>query len=51
MAGLLRRFMQDQSGAAAVHYGLIVAGVSAALIAIVAANALKYPSGTGLLDP
>jgi len=34
----LSRFLQDQSGATAIEYGLIAAGISVAIIAVV--NAL-----------
>ena len=38
----LRQFLRDQSGAPAIEYGLIAAGISVAIIAVV--NAL----GSGL---
>jgi pilus assembly protein Flp/PilA len=31
----LKRFMQDESGATAIEYGLIAAGISVAIIAVV----------------
>jgi pilus assembly protein Flp/PilA len=37
MGQLLRRFYKDQSGATAIEYGLIAAGISVAIIATVAA--------------
>jgi pilus assembly protein Flp/PilA len=36
MARLLARFQKDQSGATAIEYGLIAAGISVAIIAVVA---------------
>ena len=35
MRALLRRFATDQSGATAIEYGLIAAGISVAIIAVV----------------
>lgn len=35
MRALLRRFAVDQSGATAIEYGLIAAGISVAIIAVV----------------
>ena len=37
MQTLVSRFMQDQSGATAIEYGLIAAGISVAIIAVVKA--------------
>jgi pilus assembly protein Flp/PilA len=34
MNELVRRFAEDESGAAAVEYGLIAAGISAAIITV-----------------
>jgi pilus assembly protein Flp/PilA len=34
MANLVRRFLQDESGATAVEYGLVAAGISVAIIAV-----------------
>ncbi len=42
MRALLLRFVADQSGATAIEYGLIAAGISVAIISVV--NGL----GTGL---
>ena len=42
MRFLLRRFLRDESGATAIEYGLIAAGISIAIISVV--NGL----GTGL---
>jgi pilus assembly protein Flp/PilA len=38
MNGLVNRFASDESGATAIEYGLIAAGISVAIIAVV--NAL-----------
>jgi len=38
MKNLVRRFAKDQSGATAIEYGLIAAGISVAIITVV--NAL-----------
>ncbi len=35
MKNLFVRFMQDDSGATAIEYGLIAAGISVAIIAVV----------------
>jgi pilus assembly protein Flp/PilA len=35
MYACLKRFLQDQSGATAIEYGLIAAGISVAIIAVV----------------
>lgn len=35
MKSLLSRFVKDQSGATAIEYGLIAAGISVAIIAVV----------------
>jgi pilus assembly protein Flp/PilA len=35
MKACLKRFLQDQSGATAIEYGLIAAGISVAIIATV----------------
>jgi len=37
MSGLLARFQIDQSGATAIEYGLIAAGIAVAIIATVQA--------------
>ena len=44
MTNLLARFLRDQSGATAIEYGLIAAGIALAIIAVV--NGL----GTNLND-
>jgi pilus assembly protein Flp/PilA len=35
MTNLLKRFAKDESGATAIEYGLIAAGISIAIVAIV----------------
>ena len=35
MTKLVTRFVEDESGAAAIEYGLIAAGISIAIIAVV----------------
>jgi pilus assembly protein Flp/PilA len=35
MKNLVKRFLEDQSGATAIEYGLIAAGISVAIIAVV----------------
>ena len=35
MSKLLMRFVKDESGATAIEYGLIAAGISVAIIAVV----------------
>jgi pilus assembly protein Flp/PilA len=35
MSSLVSRFLQDRSGATAIEYGLIAAGISVAIIAVV----------------
>jgi len=35
MAKMLRGFLKDESGATAIEYGLIAAGISVAIIAVV----------------
>jgi pilus assembly protein Flp/PilA len=35
MKNLIARFMKDESGATAIEYGLIAAGISLAIIAVV----------------
>jgi pilus assembly protein Flp/PilA len=35
MSGLVKRFISDESGATAIEYGLIAAGISVAIIAVV----------------
>jgi pilus assembly protein Flp/PilA len=35
MNGFIQRFVRDESGATAIEYGLIAAGISVAIIAVV----------------
>jgi pilus assembly protein Flp/PilA len=35
MNNLVKRFLEDESGATAIEYGLIAAGISVAIIAVV----------------
>jgi pilus assembly protein Flp/PilA len=35
MSGFLARFLKDESGATAIEYGLIAAGIALAIIAVV----------------
>jgi pilus assembly protein Flp/PilA len=35
MSVLIKRFLKDESGATAIEYGLIAAGISVAIIAVV----------------
>jgi pilus assembly protein Flp/PilA len=35
MTNLVKRFLNDESGATAIEYGLIAAGISVAIIAVV----------------
>lgn len=35
MTGLLKRFLQDESGATAIEYGLIAGGIFVAIVAAV----------------
>jgi pilus assembly protein Flp/PilA len=41
MKKLFARFMQDESGATAIEYGLIAAGISVAIITVVGTLGLK----------
>ncbi len=43
MKNMIKRFAQDESGATAIEYGLIAAGISVAIITAV--NALGTPAG------
>ena len=44
MRSLVSRFFQDQSGATAIEYGLIAAGISVAIIATVQGLGTKLNS-------
>jgi pilus assembly protein Flp/PilA len=41
MTNLVKRFAKDESGATAIEYGLIAAGISVAIIAIVSSLGTK----------
>ena len=44
MTNLVSRFVKDESGATAIEYGLIAAGISIAIIAVVAGLGTKLDS-------
>jgi pilus assembly protein Flp/PilA len=44
MKSLISRFVKDESGATAVEYGLIAAGISVAIIAVVQGLGAKLNS-------
>jgi pilus assembly protein Flp/PilA len=44
MKTLVSRFMKDESGATAIEYGLIAAGISVAIIAVVQGLGTKLTS-------
>lgn len=44
MKALFGRFLQDESGATAIEYGLIAAGISVAIIAVVQGLGSKLKS-------
>jgi pilus assembly protein Flp/PilA len=44
MKTLVARFVKDQSGATAIEYGLIAAGISVAIIAVVQGLGTKLKS-------
>ena len=44
MKTLVARFVKDQSGATAIEYGLIAAGISVAIIAVVQGLGTKLTS-------
>ena len=48
MKSLIKRFVKDQSGATAIEYGLIAAGISVAIITVVqnVGTALNTTSAT-----
>jgi pilus assembly protein Flp/PilA len=49
MKNLVSRFVKDESGATAIEYGLIAAGISVAIIAVVQGlgSKLKSTEGSG----
>ena len=44
MIKLVKRFLKDESGATAVEYGLVAAGISVAIIAVVQGLGSKLSS-------
>ena len=48
MSSILKRFFADESGATAIEYGLIAAGISLAIIAVV--NGLGTKLNTKFTD-
>jgi pilus assembly protein Flp/PilA len=44
MIALVRRMLRDESGATAIEYGLIAAGISVAIIAVVQGLGTKLTS-------
>jgi pilus assembly protein Flp/PilA len=44
MTYLIKRFLKDESGATAVEYGLVAAGISVAIIAVVQGLGAKLSS-------
>jgi pilus assembly protein Flp/PilA len=44
MINLVKRFVKDESGATAVEYGLVAAGISVAIIAVVQGLGSKLSS-------
>jgi pilus assembly protein Flp/PilA len=47
MIGLLKRFANDETGATAIEYGLIAAGISVAIISVVQGLGTKLNSTFG----
>lgn len=47
MKSLLARFAKDQSGATAIEYGLIAAGIAAVIIGVVNAIGTKVSTAFG----
>lgn len=44
MSILIQRFFDDESGATAIEYGLIAAGISVAIVAVVQSLGIKLTS-------
>jgi pilus assembly protein Flp/PilA len=44
MTNLIKRFLRDENGATAVEYGLVAAGISVAIIAVVQGLGSKLSS-------
>jgi pilus assembly protein Flp/PilA len=47
---ILKRFLADESGATAIEYGLIAAGISLVIIAAVNGIGTKLNTSFGLID-
>jgi pilus assembly protein Flp/PilA len=50
MNNLFVRFLKDDSGATAIEYGLIAAGISVAIIAVVNGIGTKLNTAFGSID-
>jgi pilus assembly protein Flp/PilA len=50
MKSLLSRFVKDESGATAIEYGLIAAGISVAIIAVVNGIGTKLNTSFGSIS-
>ena len=50
MQNLFARFLKDQSGATAIEYGLIAAGISLAIIAVVNGLGTNLNTKFGLIN-
>jgi len=50
MLARVRRFVQDQSGASAVEYGLVAAGILVAIIAVMQGLGAKLNAALGALN-
>ena len=50
MTNLMKRFVKDESGATAVEYGLIAAGISVAIIAIIQGIGSKLGTTLGSIS-
>ncbi len=44
MSGVIKRFLKDKSGATAIEYGLIAAGISVAIITVLKGLGTKLNS-------
>ncbi len=50
MTNLVKRFAKDESGATAIEYGLIAAGISVAIIAVVQGLGSKLNTSLGTVS-
>ena len=50
MKNLVTRFVKDESGATAIEYGLIAAGISVAIIAVVQGIGTKLNTSFGKVE-